>query len=379
MKQPTRPVSDIGLFGSGSGRLLCYSILVFVLLGLLPGCSAAALPVMPTLAATAEAPNLPNSGVWSLVPATYTASAPVWVVEAGIATGQPTEMPTPTLGATYTPSPIPVVPAQYRPIDIGAPFLESPPETVPCSEEGFIFRSRFPSAVGGSWREYHAYLPPCYGHDRRVYPVVYLIHGSIQNDSHWLDLGLAKIIDSGIADGRYPPFIAIMPNSGALGNVSSGGENSIEGITVNYLMPFVEQYFCTWNEKSGRAIGGISRGGYWALEIAFSHAELFSSVSGHSSHLRFETDSAKYNPLATYISADLSNMRIWLDRGETDFLRVGQDQLHNSLSDASIRHEYLINPGGHSDIYWAAHLQEYMDWHTEEWPLDRETYPRCNP
>lgn len=349
-----------------------------VLFLLIAGCGSLEIPLMPTVAASAAAPNFPNSGVWRLAPATYTAAAaPVWAVTAGIATSEPTVKPTPTLRITHTPSPVPVVPVQYRPRDAGAPFVDSPPESVPCDGQGFFFRSRFPSGVGGSWREYHAYLPPCYGHDGRVYPVVYLIHGSVQNDSHWLDLGLARVADDGIANGQYPPFIAIMPNSGQLGNVSSGGDNSIEGITVDYLMPFVDNYYCTWNDKPGRSIGGISRGGYWALEIAFRNFDLFSSVSGHSSHLRYETDTAKYNPLATYATADLSNMRIWLDRGETDFLRVGQEQLHESLSEALIRHEYLINPGGHSDTYWATYLKDYIDWHTEEWPRERDAYPSC--
>jgi enterochelin esterase-like enzyme len=373
-------MGDVMRWGRSSG--LTSPLLAALLLSLgvlLSACSPPEIPLLPTIASSAQAPNVPNSGVWSLsVPATYTAAAPVSVVIAGVATGESAAMPTPTLRITYTPSPVPVVPAEYRPRDVGAPFVESPPETVPCDGEGFFFRSRFPSQVGGSWREYHGYLPPCYGHDGRVYPVLYLIHGSIQSDSHWLDLGLARVIDEGIASGRFPPFIAIMPFSDRLGNMSSGGNNSIEGITVNSLMPFVENYYCSWNDKSGRSIGGISRGGYWALEIAFRQAELFGAVAGHSSHLRFETDSAKYNPLATYATTDLSNIRIWLDRGETDFLRLGQDQLHDSLSDLSIRHEYHINPGGHSDVYWASHLQEYVDWHAEVWPLDRDAYPRCN-
>ena len=104
---------------------------------------------------------------------------------------------------------------------------------------------------------------------------------------------------------------------------------------------------------------------------------MFSAVAGHSSHLRYETDSEKYNPLSTYASADLSDMRIWLDRGEDDFLRTGQERLHERLSEQRIRHEYHINPGGHSDDYWADHLIEYVDWHVEEWPIDRDSYPWC--
>jgi S-formylglutathione hydrolase FrmB len=111
--------------------------------------------------------------------------------------------------------------------------------------------------------------------------------------------------------------------------------------------------------------------------MAFLHTYLFSAVAGHSSHLRFETDPERYNPLATYAQADLSNMRIWLDRGEADFLRVGQNQLSELLTNAGIAHEYYINPGGHNEAYWATHIQEYLDWHTAVWPKERSLYPVC--
>jgi enterochelin esterase-like enzyme len=168
-----------------------------------------------------------------------------------------------------------------------------------------------------------------------------------------------------------------MPFSDELGNLSSGGEKSIEGITVDALLPYVEGHYCAWAEAPGRSIGGISRGGYWALMIAFLHPDKFGAVSGHSSHLRYETDPAQYNPLSTYAAADLADMRIWLDWGERDFLRTGQAQLRDALTAAGIEHEAFINNGGHSDRYWRIHLGEYLDWHAAAWPRDRQDYPLC--
>ncbi|HFQ93349.1 MAG TPA: hypothetical protein ENK32_05035, partial [Anaerolineae bacterium] len=231
----------------------------------------------------------------------------------------PTSRPSPTaVPGTPTPSPIPRAKPGF-PIDTNARYLDYPPEQTECDGTGSLFRSRFPSKFGGLWRDYHVYLPPCYGQGGRVYPVLYLLHGSIQTDSHWADLGLKWYMDAGIRDGRYPPFIAIMPYNGEIGNVTSGGEGSTEEITVNWLIPYVDQVYCTWAEKEGRSIGGISRGGYWALEIAFRHDELFTAVSGHSSQLRLDVDPPPYNPLVSYADADLSDMRIWLDWGEYDF------------------------------------------------------------
>ncbi|MGH2536711.1 MAG: alpha/beta hydrolase [Candidatus Promineifilaceae bacterium] len=332
---------------------------------------------LPPLAPTAAAPPLLIAVNPARPPATYTPQAQLLAALLPIPSQTATLEPTPTLRPTASPSPSPTAAPSRPPPSPTAVSYEDPPLATECAGRGAIFRGRFPSGVAGPLRDYSAYLPPCYQRHGRAYPVLYLIHGSIQTDSHWLDLGLAAVADQGLAAGRYPPFIAIMPDSGRLGNMTSGGPASIEGVTVNDLLPFVEQNFCAWPAAAGRSIGGISRGGYWALEIAFSHTDLFGAVSGHSSHLRFETDPARYNPLATYAAFDLSRLRIWLDRGESDFLRHGQDQLHASLDAAGIGHHYFVNPGGHSDDYWAAHLGEYLDWHLSAWPLDPAAYPAC--
>jgi len=352
-----------------------------LLVMLLAGCRLAELPALPTLVPTVEpvAAALLETAPGALlsdprqVPATFTPSA--LILQAGIATREVTPTPAPT--ATPEPSATPAaLPATFFK-RAALPYRDAPPESVPCGDKGLAYRSLLPGNVDGGEIAYHVYLPPCYGLDGRAYPVLYLIHGAIQTDSHWLDLGLADYADAGIHSGRYPAFIAIMPYSGRLGNMTSGGPNSVEGNIVDRLIPAIDDLFCTWPEAAGRAIGGISRGGYWSLEIAFRHPDLYGAVSGHSSHLRFETDPARYNPLATYASADLSNTRIWLDRGQTDFLRAGQDQLHELLTAAGVDHEYWVNAGGHSDSYWAQHLPEYLDWHLALWPHDRESYPPC--
>lgn len=355
-------------------------LLILVLLQV--GCFASPKRVLPTLvptikfeepailATTARATRKPP-------PATYT-PAPT---QGHLITW----LPTGTL-AIPSSTPTAIQAARPKPLSISGDFphqiqvltIDAPPQFVECGVRGLVYKSQFPSTIGGPWRSYHAYLPPCYGYDGQVYPVLYLFHGSIQNDSHWLELGLAEYMDAEIASGSLPPFVVIMPNNGQLGNYTSGGSRSIEGVTVNNLMPFIEANYCTWQSRAGRAIGGSSRGGYWALEIGFMHPELFGAVAGHSSHLRLETDPEKYNPLTTYLTSDLSRMRIWLDWGEEDFLRSGQSQLHKLLEAAGISHDYVINPGGHSDAYWAEHLAEYIDWHGALWPKDRQLYDLCN-
>lgn len=291
-------------------------------------------------------------------------------------TTQTPVIPTNTPTHTPIPSPTPRIQPAF-PLTVTAPYLDQPPATVPCAGEGLIFRSQFPSRIAGPGRSYHAYLPPCYGQDGRAYPVLYLLPGSIQADDQWLNLGLAWHATTGITDGRYPPFIAIMPATNPLGNNLSGGPYSLEAVIVEELIPFVERSYCAWADAAGRSIGGISRGGYWALMVAFRHDRLFTAVAGHSSSLRLRTDPAPYNPLVAYTDADLTQLRIWLDWGETDFLQRGQQELDTRLTEAGIAHQTTINPGGHNEDYWADHVADYLDWHTAVWPTDRAQYPPC--
>ncbi|MCA9969753.1 MAG: hypothetical protein KC425_06040 [Anaerolineales bacterium] len=336
----------------------------------LAGCAAApaALP-LPTAMPVAVVPFVVPTAVPTVTPTP--SSTPT-------ATPTPTPSATPTATPTQTPTAVPV--PDFRAAgEIVPPFFETPPGSVACDGRGVLFRSQYASAYGGPLRTYTAYLPPCYGQQGRTYPVLYLFHGSIQTDTHWAELGLVELVDLGIREGRYPPFIVIMPFNGELGNQSSGGERSIEGITVDALIPAIDAAYCTWAAREGRGMGGISRGGYWALMIAFRHPGLFTAVSGHSSHLRYETDRAEYNPLSTYATADLSQMRIWLDWGEKDFLYFGQKTLHESLLAAGISHEAYVNAGGHNVWYWLEHVAEYLDWHAASWPLDPAAYPACVP
>jgi enterochelin esterase-like enzyme len=320
------------------------------------------------------------------IPATYTPRVRTTIVPGATFFATPAatstlppdaEVPQSGPPPTVTPTPFAVPDYLKQPVTVYD--LAEPPTTTECGDHGFVYASQFPSPIWGGDRNYHAYLPPCYGQDGRAYPVLYMIHGSGHKDDMYIYLGLPQHIDQGILEGRYPPFIVIMPDSGSWGDATSGGERSVEGVTIQDLIPWVDSHFCTWNDRRGRSIGGISRGGYWALMMAFRHPDLFTAVSGSSSQLRLETDPAEFNPLATYTTVDLSNMRIWMDWGERDFLRAGQQLLHELLMNAGIAHSVKISPGNHANYYWFEHMGEYMDWHAQSWPLAREAYPPCAP
>ncbi len=79
---------------------------------------------------------------------------------------------------------------------------------------GSVTAEWYKSAVTLARRRVHIYTPPGYAKDTsRKYPVVYLLHGSGDNDSHWTLLGQANVIaDNLIADGKAVPMVIVMPD-----------------------------------------------------------------------------------------------------------------------------------------------------------------------
>lgn len=235
----------------------------------------------------------------------------------------------------------------------------------------------YASQIAGPARSYRLYLPPCYGLDGRVYPTLYMLHGNATTDSHWDTLGLDEAATEAILAGLIPPLLIVMPDGGAIANNSSGGPYSFEGVVLNELIPFIEGNYCAWPEGNGRAIGGLSRGGYWALEIALRHPAEFSAVGGHSAALVDSYAGPDLNPPSTVLSANLGDLQIYLDIGDQDYYIGPLRQMRESMVAAGIPHTWMLNSGRHEDAYWAAHVGDYLAWYTQLWPMERGRYPFC--
>jgi len=216
---------------------------------------------------------------------------------------------------------------------------------------------------------YSIYVPPCYAETNRDYPVLYLFHGSNSTNQLWLDLGLPAAMDAGIASGDLPPFVVVMPYGGWMANENRFDNLSWENVFLTELMPNVEANLRVTTIREGRAIGGISRGGFWAYQIAFRHPDLFRTVGGHSAFFDEGHRPLEFNPLhLAQTAAGLDMLRIWLDRGRDDYAQFGFDQMHERLMAREIAHEYTVYPvGEHNNAYWSAHIAEYLAFYAAEW------------
>jgi enterochelin esterase-like enzyme len=201
------------------------------------------------------------------------------------------------------------------------------------------------------------YLPPCYDWTLAPIPAVYLLHGANTDQTQWPDVGVQAAADALIAQGT-PPFAVVMPGGPYLYNVD------YEAFVLRDLIPGIEARLRVSQAGSGRAIGGISLGGYWALKTAFEHPDLFAAVGGHSP-VTIHT-AGPDDPAALASSAPgLDRLRITLDVGDMDSLRASTEQLAGTLRARALAVTLNVNHGGHDRPYWRAHTADYLRFYTD--------------
>lgn len=121
------------------------------------------------------------------------------------------------------------------------------------------------------------------------YPIFYLLHGAAGNAMYWVDRGVEDILrpyqvitvtPDGGAQGKYVDFYGV-PQMADDGAVAPAWET----FHIKELMPFIEENFPVRRDTSGRAIAGISAGGYGATKYASMHPQLFGAVASFSGGL----------------------------------------------------------------------------------------------
>jgi enterochelin esterase-like enzyme len=205
---------------------------------------------------------------------------------------------------------------------------------------------------------YRVYLPPCFDHERETpYPTLYLLHGLTYTDSQWDELGIDETADGLIIDGQIPPLIIVMPwkRTGI----------DLENAVVDVLVPLIDQTHPTGRSPEWRAIGGISRGGGWALRIGLRHTDVFGAIGLHSPAT---ISSPPY--IVRWIGQipEASIPRLWIDIGESDSLNKAVSDLLSIFDEHGMPYTAQVSPGNHTPAYWTAQLETYLRWYTSGWP-----------
>jgi S-formylglutathione hydrolase FrmB len=125
-------------------------------------------------------------------------------------------------------------------------------------------------------------LPADYDQQTDRYPVLYLLHGAQGNDTDWTTHADAEAITAGA------PLIVVMPDGGKGGwytdwvNRRAYGPPEWETYHVNELIPWVDDHYRTIATRDGRAIAGLSMGGFGAMSYASRHPDLFTWAGSFS-------------------------------------------------------------------------------------------------
>jgi S-formylglutathione hydrolase FrmB len=133
------------------------------------------------------------------------------------------------------------------------------------------------------------YLPPGYDDAGRRYPVLYLLHGVLDDPSVWIEpvyqgMTVLATMDSLIEAGAIRPMIVVMPNGrNALGG-SYYRNSPVTGGWGDYiardLVSHVDARYRTLGSADGRAIAGHSMGGLGAIWAGIQHPDVFSVAYG---------------------------------------------------------------------------------------------------
>lgn len=228
-------------------------------------------------------------------------------------------------------------------------------QTQQCeSRSGRMDSTTVPSGIYGKAVAVAIYLPPCYHNDRSIaYPVIYLLHGGTSDETQWPDLNVQRSADA-LIDRGTPPFVVIMPGATYYEKIDYGA------FVIKDLLPGIESQYRVQASRAGRAIGGLSLGGYWALKIAFLHPDLFAAVGGFSPVVdRGHPDDPL--PLARQIGAQmLRDLKITLDVGNQDSLLYDTRELDRVLRLRGFSVSLTTGPGRHVREYWRARTFDYF-------------------
>jgi S-formylglutathione hydrolase FrmB len=223
------------------------------------------------------------------------------------------------------------------------------------------------------------HLPPSYAEGAKTYPVVYALHGLFESSNFWSRRGLAPILDDLWARHVLPEFVVVAVDGGNSFFLNSP-PGAYEDLVTKDAIAFAEANYRVRRERSGRALFGVSMGGYAALRIALSHPDLYAAVATHSAMLLSGPprpgQGADPYQLAAFarVFGEPPDLALWkandpldwaqradpravpalsFDCGDHDRygLGAGHEELHRRLQARGIAHEFALRPGDHGYEY----------------------------
>ena len=237
---------------------------------------------------------------------------------------------------------------------------------------GTIHHHFYKSAVVGDQRDYYVYTPPNYDpNSKKLYPVLYLLHGFSDDAGAWTSVGRAHVIlDNLIAQGKARPMLIVMPlGYGAPEIVSrfaatprdpSLARRNVERFRdalLNEVIPEVEKLYRASRDRSSRAVAGLSMGGGESLFVGLNAANRFAWIGAFSSGGLGEDYSTMFPGLDSKINSQVR--LLWIACGTEDRLIATNRKFRDWLKTKDIKHTDVETSGAHTWMVWRRNLATF--------------------
>lgn len=229
----------------------------------------------------------------------------------------------------------------------------------------------FYSPAMAATRQYGVILPPSYAdHPDQHYPVIVLLHGGHDDLRAYADqYCIAQVLEQLYAAHRLPPSIVITPDGNDNRGSSylwdpqyfNGPNGQLDTLIGSELVQQVSTHYRTLARPQFWAMGGVSSGGWGAVNIGLKHLDTFGILFSHGGY--FTDSSGAANSPESFIKAMVPHpyrhLHVYLDTGDNALdadMRASSEAFHQTLDHLGISNVLHIFPGGHGmsgpDIGW---------------------------
>lgn len=244
---------------------------------------------------------------------------------------------------------------------------------------GTVAKVWYESPSLGLNRRLTVYTPAGYEQSDKRYPVFYLLHGMGGDENAWSELGrAAQILDNLIAEGKAEPMIVVMTNGNASQEAAPGEtSNGLKAPTTQLpktmdgsfelsfpeVVKFIDSTYRTVASKEGRAIAGLSMGGFHSLHISKEYPDMFDYIGLFSAAIMpgQGVQSPVYSDLEAKLKTqfDKKPALYYIAIGNKDFLFDANKQYRAMLDQKGYPYEYFETGEGHIWKNWRIYLTEF--------------------
>jgi len=237
---------------------------------------------------------------------------------------------------------------------------------------GVVHHHFYRSHIIGDDRDFYVYTPPGYDpRDKKVYPVLYLLHGYSDSADGWTAVGRANVIlDNLIAQGKAKPMLVVMTLGYGAPEIVRRGSTSFHDPELRLrnmtkfrdalfaeVMPAVELNYHVAQDRSERAIAGLSMGGAEASFVGLNALDRFAWIGSFSEGGLDDDIKANFPNLDP--KAKTSLRLLWISCGKDDGLLPKDQQLRDYLQSQGFSVHWIETEGAHEWPVWRRNLAEF--------------------